>query len=243
MKTLLAMKLTILIFLTLLSFFSYGQTIDSAYIEKFIGNRYKTDTTSFLPTYKFNDDKGNSLSLGDFRGKILYIDVWSTTCPPCLAQFPHREQLLNRLKRLHLDTSIIFININIEDSKRNWKKAIKKYQPVGINLHCSDTSLYNNWNIHALPCHILLSKTGYLLGQQIAGPDDGMIDWILYSSIKGNNLIDAIWRSFNQSKLMEKYKTSKVITDEEYAKWFNDLMPALLEYDLWRKNRNSSKTK
>jgi thiol-disulfide isomerase/thioredoxin len=183
------------------------------------------------------------LSLGDFRGKILYIDVWSTTCPPCLAQFPHREQLLNRLKRLHLDTSIIFININIEDSKRNWKKAIKKYQPVGINLHCSDTSLYNNWNIHALPCHILLSKTGYLLGQQIAGPDDGMIDWILYSSIKGNNLIDAIWRSFNQSKLMEKYKTSKVITDEEYAKWFNDLMPALLEYDLWRKNRNSSKTK
>jgi hypothetical protein len=42
---------------------------------------------------------------------------------------------------------------------------------------------------------------------------------------------------------MEKYKTSKVITDEEYAKWFNDLMPALLEYDLWRKNRNSSKTK
>ncbi len=243
MKTLLAMKLTILIFLTLLSFFSYGQTIDSAYIEKFIGNRYKTDTTSFLPTYKFNDDKGNSLSLGDFRGKILYIDVWSTTCPPCLAQFPHREQLLNRLKRLHLDTSIIFININIEDSKRNWKKAIKKYQPVGINLHCSDTSLYNNWNIHALPCHILLSKTGYLLGQQIAGPDDGMIDWILYSSINGNNLIDAIWRSFNQSKLMEKYKTSKAITDEEYAKWFNDLMPALLEYDLWRKNRNSSKTK
>jgi thiol-disulfide isomerase/thioredoxin len=243
MKTLLAMKLTILIFFTLLSFFSYGQNIDSAYIEKFIGNRYKTDTTSFLPTYKFNDDKGNSLSLGDFRGKILYIDVWSTTCPPCLAQFPHREQLLNRLKRLHLDTSIIFININIEDSKRNWKKAIKKYQPVGINLHCSDTSLYNNWNIHALPCHILLSKTGYLLGQQIAGPDDGMIDWILYSSIKGNNLIDAIWRSFNQSKLMEKYKTSKVITDEEYAKWFNDLMPALLEYDLWRKNRNSSKTK
>ena len=42
-------------------------------------------------------------------------------------------------------------------------------------------------------------------------------------------------------KLMEKYKTSKVITDEEYAKWFNDLMPALLEYDLWRKNRNSRK--
>ncbi len=237
------MKLTILIFVTLLPFFSECQTIDSAFIEKFIGNKYKTDTASFLPTYKFIDDKGNSLSLSDFRGKILYIDVWSTNCPPCLAQFPYREQLLNRLKRLHLDTSIVFININIEDSKKNWKKAIKKYQPVGINLHCSDTSLYNNWNIHALPCHILLSKTGYLLGQQIAGPDDGMIDWILYSSIKGNNLIDAIWRSFNQGKLMEKYKTSKAITDKEYAKWFNEIMPALVEYDMWRKNRNSRKIK
>ena len=126
MKTLLAMKLTILIFATLLPFFSECQTIDSAFIEKFIGNKYKTDTSSFLPTYKFIDDKGNSLSLSDFRGKILYIDVWSTNCPPCLAQFPYREQLLNRLKSLHLDTSIVFININIEDSKKNWKKAIKK---------------------------------------------------------------------------------------------------------------------
>ena len=44
-------------------------------------------------------------------------------------------------------------------------------------------------------------------------------------------------------KLMEKYKTSKALTDEEYAKWFNDLLPALLENDRWRKNRNSRKIK
>lgn len=236
-------KFALFIFLSLFSYSSNCQTIDSAFIEKYFVNKYKTDTTSFLPTYKFIDDKGNSFSLSDFRGKILYIDVWSTNCPPCLGQFPHREQLLNRLKSLHLDTSIIFININIEDSKKNWKKAIKKYQPVGINLHCSDTSLYNNWNIHALPCHILLSKTGYLLGQQISGPDDGMIDWILYSSIKGNNLIDAIWRSFNQGKLMEKYKSSSALTDKEYAKWFYETLPSLLEYSNWIKNHLNRQTK
>ena len=235
-------KFALFIFLSLLSYSSNCQTIDSAYIEKFIGNNYKTDTTSFLPTYKFIDDKGNSLLLSDFKGKILYIDIWSTYCLPCFAQFPYREQLLNRLKKAHLDTSIIFININIEDSKRNWKKALQKYHPVGINLQSNDTSLEDNWNIHALPCHILISKTGYLLGQQIAGPSDSLIDWILYSSIKGNNLTEAIWRWFNQNKLMEKYKSSSAFTDKEYAKWFNETLPSLLEYSNWRKNHLNRQT-
>ena len=236
-------KFALFIFLSLFSHSGNCQTFDSAFIEKFIVNNYKTDTTSFLPTSKFIDDKGNSVLLSDFKGKILYIDVWSTYCLPCLAGFPYREQLLNRLKKAHLDTSIIFININIEDSKRNWKKALQTYHPVGINLHSSDTLLEDNWNIYALPCHILLSKTGHLLGQQISRSSDAEIDWILYSAIKGNNLREAIWRWFNQGKLMEKYKTSKALTDEEYAKWFNDLLPALLENDRWRKNRNSRKIK
>lgn len=74
-----------------------------------------------------------------------------------------------------------------------------------------------------------------MLGQQIAGPDDGMIEWILYSSIKGNNLIDAIWRSFNQRKLLEKYKSSSALTDKEYAKCFFETLPSLLEYSNWIK--------
>lgn len=235
------MKFTILIFFTLLSILSKCQTIDSTWLEENILSKYRTDTTTFLPPYTFDNDKGETKILSDYKGKILYVDVWSTNCAPCIGQFPYQEQLIKRLKKFHLDTSVIFININIEDSKSKWKKALQKYHPIGINLHTSDTSLYDKWKIEALPCHILISRSGSLFGTNIAGPDDGMIDWLLYSSIKGIKPIDAIWRFLSQNKLMEKYKSSSAFTDKVYAKWFNDFMPALLEYDVWKKNHESPK--
>jgi thiol-disulfide isomerase/thioredoxin len=230
------MKFTILIFFSLCSTISWCQTIDLTFIEQYvIGTKYRTDTSTFLPSYTFTNDKGDSTLLSEYKGKILYVNIWSTYCGACIAEFPHQEQLLNRLKKIHLDTTIIFININIEDSKRNWKKALQKYHPVGVNLHSSDESLYDNWKIPSLPCHILISKTGYLLGLKVARPDAADIDWILYCSTKGINLIEAIWRAFNQNKLMEKYKSSSVFTDKEYADWWNDTIDARVEYYMWSK--------
>ena len=217
--------------------------MDSTWLERNILSKYRTDTTSFLSTYNLTNDKGGTTLLSDYKGKILYVDVWSTSCTPCIGQFAYQEQLFKRLKQFHLDTSVIFININIEDTKSKWKKALQKYYPIGINLHCSDTSLYNKWNIEALPCHILISQSGFLLGKGIIGPDDGMIDWLLYSSAKGIKPIEAIWRSFSQGKLMEKHKSASALTDKEYAKWFNDFMPARLEYVTWRKIHESRKSR
>jgi thiol-disulfide isomerase/thioredoxin len=237
------MRVIIPIFLTLLSFSSHCQTLDSAWLDSAVLSKYTRDTTSFLPSYTFINDKGSSTLLSDFKGKIVYVGVWSTTCAPCIGQFPYQEQLLKRLKQFHLDTAVVFININIEDSKSKWKKGLQKYHPVGTNLHSSDTSLYDAWNIEALPCHILISRSGSLLGKNIVGPGDATIDWLLYSSTKGIRPTEAIWTLFTQDKLMEKYRSSSVFTDTLYSKWFHDFLPALLEFDQWRKTHESRKSR
>jgi len=229
------MKFKILIFFILLSILSKSQSIDSTWVEKNLISKYTTDTITFLPAVTFTSDKGKSLILSDFKGKILYVSLWSTSCAPCIAQFPHQEQLFNRLEKNHLDTSVIFININMQDTKTEWKKALTKYHPIGINLHSSDTSFYDKWGINTIPCHILISRSGYLLGKYILQPSDGGIDWLLYATVKGINPIEAIWREFSQNKLMEKNKSSLVFTDKEFDKWFKDFLPSLLEYNSWKK--------
>ncbi|MBK8143145.1 MAG: TlpA family protein disulfide reductase [Chitinophagaceae bacterium] len=94
--------------------------------------RFYADTGTYLPAAKFINEEGHEKTLADFRGKILYVDIWATWCGNCLVKFPYQEQLLKRLKAIHLDTSIQFINISIEDTKSGWKKALKKFNPVGI---------------------------------------------------------------------------------------------------------------
>ena len=82
--------------------------------------RYYVDTGSILPAAKFYDVTGKEKRLSDFKGKILYLDIWATWCPNCIGKFPYQKQLLKRLQVLNLDTSILFININVDDSKRIW---------------------------------------------------------------------------------------------------------------------------
>jgi thiol-disulfide isomerase/thioredoxin len=228
------MRFLSILILTLFYTSVNGQ-IDSSWLANNYLPRFYKDTGTFLSSVVLVDDKGKEQTLDKFKGKILYVDMWSTSCTPCIAKFPHQEQLLKRLKALQLDSSIVFVNINIEDSKSKWKNALRKYHPVGVSLYSSDTSLYTRWNIDELPCYILLDASGKVLGKDICGPDDAQIDWILYSTTKGVHPVEAIWRWQAQENLRSLHHSSSAFTDQEYAQWYKSFSPLLSEYLKWRR--------
>ena len=117
------MRLLSIAFFTLF-YTSVNCQIDSILLaDKYLPKFYK-DTGTYLQSGIFIDDKGKEKTLNDFKGKILYVDMWSTSCAACITKFPHQEQLFKRVKALQLDSSIIFININTEDTKSKWKKRL-----------------------------------------------------------------------------------------------------------------------
>jgi thiol-disulfide isomerase/thioredoxin len=236
------MKFLLSLLLTLLLAAVKGQTPDTAGPVKHSTRDgfYVKDTGTFLPDAVFVDEKGNKKSLADFKGKIVYIDIWATWCGNCLVKFPYAEQLQKRLQAMSLDTSVLLVNINIDDTKGQWKKALNKYHPVGINLYSSDTSLYTKWNIYALPAYTLLNRVGRVLGIEIFEPDEPMsIDWVLYNAAKGVSPAEALRIKQEQDKLVEQHRTASAITNEEYARWYKAIIPSMLEYEKWRQERLS----
>lgn len=51
------------------------------------------DRASIIKQAVFTDLDGNSVSLEQYRGKVLVIDFWETWCAPCLQVFPSLQQL------------------------------------------------------------------------------------------------------------------------------------------------------
>src|ERR1700740_3154199 len=49
------------------------------------------------PTISFADLAGNTLSLSEFAGKIILVNLWATWCEPCLREMPSLERLQARL--------------------------------------------------------------------------------------------------------------------------------------------------
>lgn len=45
------------------------------------------------PTAEFFNEKGEKTSLRDFRGKILLVNIWSTSCAQCVIELPMLDRL------------------------------------------------------------------------------------------------------------------------------------------------------
>jgi len=50
-----------------------------------------------VPALTFSDVEGRALSLADFRGKVILLNVWATWCTPCRRELPALDRLQARL--------------------------------------------------------------------------------------------------------------------------------------------------
>jgi len=105
------------------------------------------DGSSFAPDFRVTDLAGKTISLSDYRGKVLFLNFWATWCPPCRAEIPdfveaYAEQKANGLEILGIsvDTAgksavAAFVEkykINypvVLETKENTGKIIDDYQP------------------------------------------------------------------------------------------------------------------
>ena len=51
------------------------------------------------PDFTLTDQYGNTHSLSDYKGKIIFLNFWATWCPPCRAEMPDIQALYEEYHR------------------------------------------------------------------------------------------------------------------------------------------------
>ena len=51
------------------------------------------DAPRSAPEITFSDAAGNSLSLADFSGRVVLVNLWATWCVPCVEEMPSLDRL------------------------------------------------------------------------------------------------------------------------------------------------------
>jgi thiol-disulfide isomerase/thioredoxin len=49
-------------------------------------------------TETFRDLYGNALTLADYSGKVVLLNIWATWCPPCRAEMPSLDDLAGEME-------------------------------------------------------------------------------------------------------------------------------------------------
>ncbi len=103
---------------------------------------------------------GKSISLQDYKGKVLIVNVWDTWCPPCQAEIPDFIDLYDTYQKKGLEILGVA-------GGRNGEKAVMDFvAQYGINYPIAlltQEFLDGFGGINAIPTTFLIDKKGNLV--------------------------------------------------------------------------------
>ena len=120
--------------------------------------------------FSFTDIYNNKVSLKDFYGKYLYIDVWATWCKPCKVEYAFLKQLEEHFSN---NDQLQIISISTDREFDKWQKYITKNSMKGKQLYSGTNSDFVKfYDIGALPRFIFLDKEGKVISPEELRPSN-----------------------------------------------------------------------
>lgn len=92
-------------------------TVFLVWYVSFINQSHKTIVLvgDRAPAFTFPGLDGKMVSLADYKGKVVFVNIWATWCPPCRKEMPSMEKLYQQLKGE--DFEILAISIDTLGAK------------------------------------------------------------------------------------------------------------------------------
>jgi thiol-disulfide isomerase/thioredoxin len=117
---------------------------------------------------KIADTSKLMISLDKLKGKYVFLDFWSTTCAPCIADFPEIMKSYDKYTRDQLE----IIGVVDERSTGSAANLVKKHQLKWPNIQTNtEGTITNGFNIISYPTTFLLDKEGRIIAQNLRGEE------------------------------------------------------------------------
>lgn len=107
----------------------------------------------------FKGQDGETISLNDLKGKVVFINFWATWCPPCIAEMPAINKMSQQFKDDH---NVVILMV---DADKDLKKSVqfmkrRKYQ---LSVFTPATSIPENMFQGSLPTTLVIDKKGQIV--------------------------------------------------------------------------------
>jgi thiol-disulfide isomerase/thioredoxin len=121
------------------------------------------------PAISFADRTGNTVSLSDFAGRLVVLNLWATWCAPCLREMPSLDRIQERLGD---DITVLALSEDRGGTKIV-EPFIEKLGLKSLKFYLDPkSSVEQAFKVQGLPTSFVIDRQGNLLGQV-----EGAAEW------------------------------------------------------------------
>jgi peroxiredoxin len=126
------------------------------------------ETGKPAPDFMFPGPDGKMVSLSDYLGHVVLVNVWATWCPPCVDEMPSMERLYKELKGENFEILAVSIDALGEKAVAPFMKKYNLSFPALMDPDGAFKTLYHTTGV---PESFIVNQEGILI-KQIIGPRD-----------------------------------------------------------------------
>jgi thiol-disulfide isomerase/thioredoxin len=129
-------------------------------------------TGTVAPNFALKTEDGKTVSLSDFKGKVVILDFWATWCGPCQRAMPHLQQIFQEVK----DKDVVVLGVCVWDEKKAYDQWVQEkkgtytfqtlFDPAGRG---KDSIAGKYFQVQAIPTQYVIGKDGKIVRGYIPG--------------------------------------------------------------------------
>lgn len=154
----------------ILSIFLFVSQTNAFEEEKSFPSQFEITYPKSMPEVKFLGEYGTEVSIQDFKGKVILLNVWATTCARCMIELPMLDKLQREMGSMKFQ--VVALSTGLE--------TLPKLRKILFNRNASNLKVYSDprsrfamaADVRGLPTTFLINEDGYSVGQI-----RGIADW------------------------------------------------------------------
>lgn len=107
---------------------------------------------------KLRDQNGALLDMEDLRGKVIFLNLWATWCPPCIAEMPGINKLVGKMEGVE----VVFLMVSL-DKEFEKAKAFRQRKDFSFDVYEPVGSMPKMYYSQSIPTTYVISAAGELV--------------------------------------------------------------------------------
>lgn len=115
------------------------------------------------PDFTLNDFAGNPVRLSQFRGHVVILEFWQSTCPDCRRETPYLGKLYTRYK----DKGLVWVGVNLNHDHQLAEKFLEDNGLAGKQIVLGKSfnaamKIVRLFDVPLVPCVLVIDKRGII---------------------------------------------------------------------------------